>query len=476
MTIRGDENQFEFATDADDSAGSSTPGGVSAVANASPKPALAIIADDAVVPAATTRPSNSLRNSPSRGWLGGGPRRPSATAGIRPTGRSARSEAAATAKSPTARPKATVPAMPSAAQTPAPRPPVAPMSEAATQAPADAAARPFGAANALLVQAYQLSLKAASEGEYSQIVRWCAEAMRLGLNAENRQFCLQLSAWALNRRGQVRAAQGQDALALADFRAAIDFDPNCWRALHNRGVTLAQTGQFAEAFDDMSRVIQLNPQYAKAYSNRATLYVQAGDLDRAVADYETAINLEPELVPALVGHARVCHMAGRLEQALASFARAIKLQDGSAEIICSRADLLVDLGQYGDALHDYARAIDIDSKFEHAYRNGAWLLATCPDDDVRDAEAALKGAQAALDCGYGDRHAALDTMAAALANAGRFDEAVSTIQQAIEVAPEDARPAYQARLELYQAGRPYRTHPILQQGDVQTADFVEVDG
>ena len=103
--------------------------------------------------------------------------------------------------------------------------------------------------------------------------------------------------------------------------------------------------------------------------------------------------------------------------------------------MCSRADLLADLGRYEDALVDYAQAIDLNPKFEHAYRNGAWLLATCPDDSVRDAEGALAGAQAALDCGYGERHAALDTLAAALANAGRFEEAVGTIQQAIEVAP-----------------------------------------
>ena len=31
--------------------------------------------------------------------------------------------------------------------------------------------------------------------------------------------------------------------------------------------------------------------------------------------------------------------------------------------------------------------------FEHAYRNGAWLLATCPDETVRDANSALAGAK-----------------------------------------------------------------------------------
>ncbi|MBA3484235.1 MAG: tetratricopeptide repeat protein [Pirellulales bacterium] len=338
-------------------------------------------------------------------------------------------------------------------------------------AAAGAVAAPKGGAGELLVQAYQLSLTASSEAEYSQIVRGCAEAMRQGLDGENRQFGLELSAWALNRRGQLRADQGQRGVAIADFRAALEFDPKCWRALHNRGVTLAQSGQFAEAFDDITRVIQLNPKFAKAYSNRATLYVQAGDTEKAIADYQAAIQIDPTLSQALIGHARVCHMTGRLDEALESFDAAINQDDASAETVCSRGDLLVDLGRYGDALKDYTRAIDLNPKFEHAYRNGAWLLATCPDDSIRDVQGAIKGAQAALECGYGERHAALDTLAAALANAGRFDEAVGTMQQAIEIAPEDSVPAYQARQQLYETGQPFRTHPV---GDeVQEVEFVE---
>jgi tetratricopeptide (TPR) repeat protein len=322
-----------------------------------------------------------------------------------------------------------------------------------------------------LVRAYELSLSAQSEAEYSAIIRDCAAAMRAGVKDENRKFGNELSAWALNRRGQARADQGQFELALADFRAALEFDPSCWRAYHNRGVSLAQAGQFAEAFDDICRCITINPKFAKAYSNRATLYVQAGDVERAVADYESALSHDPKLTQALVGYGRLCHMTGRLDDALTHFNRAMEqTSEVTAEVACSRGDLLVDLGRYRDALQDYAKAIDLDPQFEHAYRNGAWLLATCPDETVRDAQAALTGAKKALECGYGDRCAALDTLAAAQANAGQYQEAVATINQAIQIAPEEARPAYEERRATYQSGQPFRTEPV---SEVQTADFVE---
>lgn len=459
LIIRDDE-LVEPATAAEFAEGSSSSarGSLSVVANSQQKaPLSAIIVDSNVTPAAATQRGNSWGNV-----FGAGPRRPGVASGIQ-AGRQRSAAQTSTARRAAAAPKDAALVM---------------RGEAKTQARGQGSKRRSapvlptgGGAGELLVEAYQLSLTASSEEEYSQIVRGCADAMRKGLDGENRKFGLELSAWALNRRGQIRADLGQRDVAVADFRAALEFDPQCWRALHNRGVTFAQGGQFAEAFDDVTKVIQINPQFAKAYSNRATLYMQAGDFEKALCDFQSALAIDPAMAPALIGKARVCHLTGRLEEALASFDAAIEQDDAGAETVCSRGDLLVDLGRYGEALQDYARAIDMDPKFEHAYRNGAWLLATCPDDSIRDADGAIKGAQAALACDYGERHAALDTLAAALANAGRFEEAIGTLQQAIEIAPEAAVPAYQARQQLYETGQPFRTHPVGQ--NVQTAEFVE---
>jgi tetratricopeptide (TPR) repeat protein len=335
------------------------------------------------------------------------------------------------------------------------------------------AAADIDPASALFIQAHRLSQTASSEADYSQIVRWCAEGLRQEPDGEAQAFAVELSAWALTRRGQLRTDVGDADLGLADFSAALSLSPNYWRALHHRGVTRAQTGQFADAFDDVCRVIQLNPKFAKAYANRATLYAQAGDLDKALVDYQRAIEVDPKLTVALVGYARACHLVGRRAASLASFTAAIEQSPQDAQVYCSRGDLLADLGRYDEALADYATAIDLEPQFEHAYRNGAWLLATCPHADVRDAEGALVGAQKSLECGYGDRHAALDTLAAAQANAGQFDAAVSTMTQAIAVAPPEARAAYAVRKQLYESGRPFRSQPV---AGVQAAKFVEDEG
>jgi hypothetical protein len=74
----------------------------------------------------------------------------------------------------------------------------------------------------LLLSAHQLSLEATAEADYTQIEQECAAALEQGAEGDQAGFASQLSSWALNRRGQLRAADGEQELANADFEAALD--------------------------------------------------------------------------------------------------------------------------------------------------------------------------------------------------------------------------------------------------------------
>ena len=50
----------------------------------------------------------------------------------------------------------------------------------------------------------------------------------------------------------------------------------------------------------------------------------------------------------------------------------------------------------------------------------------------------------------------LDTLAAAYANANRFDEAIAKINAAIQIASTEQATLLKKRLELYQRKQPYR--------------------
>ena len=62
------------------------------------------------------------------------------------------------------------------------------------------------------------------------------------------------------------------------------------------------------------------------------------------------------------------------------------------------------------------------------------MLATHRDDGVRDAAGAVRYATMASEATGGREPAVLDTLAAAYAESGRFEDAVATVEKGLEIA------------------------------------------
>ncbi len=98
----------------------------------------------------------------------------------------------------------------------------------------------------------------------------------------------------------------------------------------------------------------------------------------------------------------------------------------------------------------------------HAKMNNglAWLLATSPSARLRDGAEALRRATIALDAAAGRKPSVLDTLAAAHAELGQFDQARRYARIALEMAREAGLEALAARiaarLALYESNRPCR--------------------
>lgn len=93
----------------------------------------------------------------------------------------------------------------------------------------------------------------------------------------------------------------------------------------------------------------------------------------------------------------------------------------------------------------------------------AWLLATCPDDRVRNGAKALRQAQAAQRLTAGNRYDVLDVLAAAQAELGEFEQAVRTGSAAMKQARRQGRAeeaaAMQQRVAGYRNRQPCRAQP-----------------
>ncbi len=348
---------------------------------------------------------------------------------------------------------------PSLAQSESPRTPEI-AAPSAAESPADL----------LIAQAHESSASARTEEDYTRIIDACKQARNAKPSAITYRYAAELASWAFNRRGQLKAEAGRQEEALVDFNDAVRADASRWLACHNRGVLLAQSGQYEQAFDDFSRTIELDPKFAKAYSNRAALHLLAGDADPALHDYRRAIELDPKLAVAQRGCGRAYHLHRQLDEALRHYNEAVRLAPHDAYAVASRADVLTDLGRYAEAAAEYERSLQLEPDSDHACNSSAWLLATCPDEAVRNPQLAIERAQRAIELTGGQDATCFDTLAAAEASAGNFSAATGAMRQAVQMAAAETRDVYQQRLLMYQQQKPYRIAPL---GEVAQASYLE---
>ena len=104
--------------------------------------------------------------------------------------------------------------------------------------------------------------------------------------------------------------------------------------------------------------------------------------------------------------------------------------------------------------------MEINPQDAEALNNMAWILATAPDASIRDGAKAVELAESAVAVSGNGQPRTLATLAAALAEKGRFADAVKTAERALQLAIDraDAGLANSIRTQLgfYQSNMPFR--------------------
>jgi len=200
-------------------------------------------------------------------------------------------------------------------------------------------------------------------------------------------------------------------------------------AFGSRGIAYLQKGDIDHALSDFTKSIQYDPKFGLSYFNRASVYLYyREDFQAAEADLTSAIERQP---------ARI-----------------------RGEALARRGVIRMDDGRCKEALTDFDASLKKDRKVAWVHGARAWLLATCGDDSVRNGAEALKSAQ--MSASLGDHWKAHDTLAAAYAEVGRFDDSVREENLALGLLAKEQetaallRPALTARLSLYENHQPCR--------------------
>ena len=155
--------------------------------------------------------------------------------------------------------------------------------------------------------------------------------------------------------------------------------------------------------------------------------------------------------------------AGRYKEATEYLEEALKRKPGFAEAeLCWGIALLMQ-GQTRDAISHYTRAVELNPESAYAANDLAWLLATAPDPNLRDGPRAIVLAERACDLTTYSNPLLIGTLAAAYAEAGRFEEAVRTAKRAEHMAATMGDKKLAERnaelCALYEQHQAYREQP-----------------
>jgi Tetratricopeptide repeat len=160
---------------------------------------------------------------------------------------------------------------------------------------------------------------------------------------------------------------------------------------------------------------------------------------------------------------------GEVAEALPHLERAVELEPENVQSQYRLAVALHRLGRSGVAVEHLRAAVKLQPDDLWSVYQLAWILATSPDDSVRDGARGMELAQRAIELSASREPRAFDALAAAQAESGQFPAAVTTAERAANMARAAGdgplAAAIEQRTKLYRQGACYRESPAAGSSD-----------
>jgi tetratricopeptide (TPR) repeat protein len=249
--------------------------------------------------------------------------------------------------------------------------------------------------------------------------------------------------------------RGDDARAESLYRQALGIYrliPDAWK---NLGDLARRRGDQSAALSSYAMAVRLDARNVPAALDLAETEANTGDLRAARRTLEAARVQNAEAAEVEIALARLSRKEGDNAAARAHYERALGLD---AQL--SPREMLRFVAESKDSAkqHEIFGALEPRFGEEHdLYNNFAWLLATSPDESLRDSIRALRLARRAIELSPAPNAYYLGTLAAAQAANGDFGAALESLRAARELSPHnDSLQESCSRMEAaFRAGRPF---------------------
>ncbi len=267
-------------------------------------------------------------------------------------------------------------------------------------------------------------------------------------------------ALALNELGIISQTNGDTKAAIGFYRRAVDAKPNGTEGLYNLATALLRAGQTSEAAPLLRRAVTLSPSLVGAVMTKGGDYAKNGKVEAARACFEAIADSEGVAVGARFNLAIMAARDGNRDAAVSAYQRVLEIDPAHEKSVAALVNLYLNAKKTREAVRTLRSALEHAPDSLSVLKPLASLLATAPQDDIRDGALAVELASRAARLTGRKDPVVLATLAAALAETGEFERAAQIAGDAIDL----AREANAGRLADfvanqrmgYQAGRPFR--------------------
>ncbi len=272
------------------------------------------------------------------------------------------------------------------------------------------------------------------------------------------------NAVAYCNRGVARFFTGDLELAIADFTSAVEINPGYTEAYCNRGGLWAKKGYHKKAIADYTKALEIHPRYPVAYCGRGIVWANRGEYDRAIDDFTMALEINPRYADAYCNRGASRFLKKDYDRAIADCTKALQIDPGYAVAYLNRGRAWFSKKDCARAITDFQKALEINPNYAEAGNQLAWTLAVCPDARYRNGPKAVEFAEKVTEKNPGPGFRA--TLAAAYAEAGRFEDAIRIQKSIIALLQEHGKkeqlPGYEKRLKFYEDHKPWREEYAVQ--------------
>lgn len=233
-------------------------------------------------------------------------------------------------------------------------------------------------------------------------------------------------------RGHQQSAEWVKAAEL--YQQALDQQPQSADAILGLAQLAFQLSQHSEAKRLCLHLLDLDPKHIDAWMLLGAIHEGEGQFSAALNDYQTLLTFEPDHGRAHLQLGRCLVLAGRTGEGLKHLIKATMLMPQSVD-----AHYALGLSYHvkempGPALKSFLKTIEVNPTFLDGYLTIADLLAE--NRRWADARKILQQAESL----FPDSTLVLDKLAAIFLHTGDIEDAISCVQDQIEMEPNNLRP------------------------------------